>query len=303
MKPLITKPHSSLPETTCAHHLLTFDVEHWYEGFRYRSLDGWQDYPPRDDNMVERLLDKLGETGQRSTMFFTGRYAEEFPHIVRRAAQEGHEVASHSYSHKVLSRMGSIDAFREDLLRSVSILEGIGGCKVKGYRAPKWSIFDLNYLEVLNVLHEAGLKYDSSVFPKIFDGSRTVFPHQVDLGNGAKIWEVPATTYPFSGLRVPVAGGLYFRLLPLWVTRKALSLCQSNGQPGIIYLHPYDLDASCPRLPGGNPLFQWLRYYGVDTAFDRLDVMLQHYKFSTMLDWVKNNERALCQSLIKMEIK
>lgn len=274
-------------------HLLTFDVEHWYEGFRYRDLGGWQDYPPRDDKMVGRLLDKLDETGQRSTMFFTGRYAEEFPHVVRRAAQEGHEVASHSYSHKVLSRMGGIDAFRKDLLRSVTILEDISGCKVKGYRAPKWSIFDLDYLEVLHVLHEAGLEYDSSVFPGVGGGAGKVFPHQVDLDGGAKIWELPATTYPFFGLRVPVAGGLYFRFFPLWVTRKALSSCQSNSQPSIIYLHPYDLDASCPRLPGGNPLFQWLRYYGVDTAFDRLDVMLRHYTFGTMLDWVKNNNRAL----------
>lgn len=277
-------------EVSCAEqaHLLTFDVEHWYEGFRYRGLDGWQDYPPRDDRMVERLLDKLGETNQRCTMFFTGHYAEEFPHVVKRAAQEGHEVASHSYSHKVLSRMGSIGAFREDFLRSVAVLEDISGSKVKGYRSPKWSIFDLNYHEVLNVLHEAGLVYDSSVFPKLVNGSRPVFPHQVDLGNNAKIWEIPATTYPLLGLRLPVAGGLYFRFFPPWLTRQTLSSCQRNGQPGIIYLHPYDMDASCPRLPGGNPLFQWLRYYGVETAFDRLDVMLLQYKFGTMLDWVKN---------------
>jgi len=289
MKSLSIQSHPSLQETPCASHLLTFDVEHWYEGFRYRDLDGWQGYPPRDDKMVERLLDKLGEAGQRSTMFFTGLYAEEFPHVVKRAAKEGHEVASHSYSHRVLSRMGSIKAFREDLLHSISVLEDICGNKVKGYRAPKWSIFDLNYLEVLRVLHEAGVEYDSSVFPKFAGGSGAVFPHEVDLGNGAKIWEVPATTYPICGLRLPVAGGLYFRFFPAWVTHRALSSCQSNGQPSIIYLHPYDLDASCPRPQGGNPLFQWLRYYGVDTAFDQLDAMLRHYKFGTMLDWVKSN--------------
>lgn len=288
MKPLIAGQDPSLPQTPLAPHLLTFDVEHWYEGFRYRGLDGWQTYPPRDDKMVERLLDKLAQTGQRSTMFITGRFAEEFPHVVKRAAKEGHEIASHSYSHVVLSRMGDINAFREDLLRSVSILEDISGLKVKGYRAPKWSISDNNRHDALSVLAEAGFEYDSSVFPKLFDGSLDVFPHKVDLGNGASIWEVPATTYPLFGLRVPVAGGLYFRFFPLWVTRKALSSCQNAGQPCIIYLHPYDLDASCPRLPGGSAPFQWLRYYGVDTAFDRLDTMLRSYKFGTVLDWVRN---------------
>jgi polysaccharide deacetylase family protein (PEP-CTERM system associated) len=277
---------------SCASHLLTFDVEHWYEGFRYRDLDGWQGYPPRDDEMVERLLDSMGEAGQRSTMFFTGRYAEEFPHVVRRAAQEGHEIASHSYSHRVLARMGSIDAFKEDLLHSISVLEDISGCKVKGYRAPKWSVFDLDYLEVLHVLHEAELEYDSSVFPAIGGGAKKVFPHQVDLGGGAKIWEVPATTYPFFGFRLPVAGGLYFRLFPAWLTHRTLSSCQSKAQPSMIYLHPYDLDVNCPRIPGGHPLFQWLRYYGVDTAFNRLNMMLRQYRFSTVLDWVRNNSGA-----------
>jgi len=287
---LKTQSHITPSHNPCASHLLTFDVEHWYEGFRYRDLDGWQGYPPRDDKMVERLLDALGETGQHSTMFFTGRYAEEFPHVVQRAAKEGHEVASHSYSHRVLSRMGDIKVFKEDLLLSLNILEDISGCKVKGYRAPKWSIFDLDYLAALQVLHDAGLEYDSSVFPKMGGGGVKVFPHQVDLTGGAKIWEVPATTYPFFGFRLPVAGGLYFRFFPTWVTHKALLSCQTNAQPSVIYLHPYDLDASCPRLPGGNPLFQWLRYYGVDTAFARLELMLHHYKFGTMLDWVQNNQ-------------
>lgn len=289
MTQLKTQLHMPPIHNPCASHLLTFDVEHWYEGFRYRDLDGWQGYPPRDDKMVERLLDSMGEAGQRATMFFTGRYAEEFPHVVRRAAQEGHEIASHSYSHRVLSRMGSIDAFKEDFLRSVAILEDISGCKVKGYRAPKWSIFDLDYLEVLNVLYEAGLDYDSSVFPRIRTGVEKVYPHQVDLGGGVNIWELPATTYPFFGLRLPVAGGLYFRLLPAWLTRKSMALCLNNNQPSIIYLHPYDLDVTCPRVSGGNPLFQWLRYYGVDTAFDRLEIILRQYRFSSMLDWVNNN--------------
>ena len=274
-------------------HLLTFDVEHWYEGFRYRDLDGWQGYPPRDDILVEHLLDKLGDSGNRSTMFFTGRYAEEFPHVVRRAAQEGHEIASHSYSHSVLSRMGSIDAFQKDFQHSVALLEDISGCKVKGYRAPKWSIFDLDYLEVLKVLHEAGLDYDSSVFPGVGDGVEKVYPHEVDLGRSTKIWEIPATTYPLFGLRLPVAGGLYFRFFPAWVTRKSMDFCLKNNQPSVIYLHPYDLDSNCPRLPGGNPLFQWLRYYGVDTAFDRLEKMLQQNRFNTILDWVKNKNMSI----------
>lgn len=293
MKPLIAESHSSLPETPCASHLLTFDVEHWYEGFRYRGLDGWQAYPPRDDKMVERLLDKLGETGQRSTMFFTGRYAEEFPHVVKRAAQEGHEIASHSYSHTVLSRLKNIDEFREDLLRSVAILEDISGCKVKGYRAPKWSISDKNRQDVLSVLVEAGFEYDSSVFPKLFGHAGKAVPHKITLAGGATIWEIPASTYAFFGLHVPVAGGLYFRFFPQWFNRLALSSKSSADHPGMIYLHPYDLDDQCPQLPTGNILFQWLRYYGVGDAWCRLDLVLRRYKFTSLLEWLRSQNSTL----------
>ena len=125
MKLPITESHPTPLETPCASYLLTFDVEHWYEGFRHRGIDGWQSYPPRDDQVVGNLLDKLAETGQRCTMFFTGRYAEEFPHIVQRAVHENHEIASHSYSHTLISQMKDMKEFRDDLLRSVEILEKI----------------------------------------------------------------------------------------------------------------------------------------------------------------------------------
>lgn len=271
--------------------LLTFDVEHWYEGYRYRGVGGWENVPARDDRMVGELLDLLAETKQRATLFFTGRYAEEFPYIVRRAANEGHEVASHSHSHIVLSKMGTLAAFRDDLVRSITLLEDLTGIKVKGYRAPKWTIFDLDYREVLGVMHEAGLIYDSSVFPAILDGARARGPRRVELGGGDSIWEVPATTYPLMGFNLPVAGGLYFRLLPLWVTMAVLNASQlAGGQPGMIYLHPYDLDMDCPRLPGGNPLFRWMRYYKVADSLSMLTDLLATYQFGPVCEWVESQD-------------
>jgi polysaccharide deacetylase family protein (PEP-CTERM system associated) len=289
----VTSRHGATPPAVNAGtHLLTFDVEHWYEGFRYRGLDGWQAYPLRDDKIMEQLLDKLGEAGQRGTLFFTGRYAEDFPHIVRRAARDGHEIASHSYSHMVLSRMKGQGEFRADLLRSVKILEDLSGGRIKGYRAPKWSISDQNRQEVLSALVEAGFEYDSSVFPKLFASTPGVLPHRVTLNNGASLWEIPATTHPLFSLRMPVAGGLYFRLFPEGVTHRAFSTRQRAGQPGMIYLHPYDMDAECPRLPGGSALFQWLRYYGVGETLGRLDEMLRGYHFVPVLDYVRQLNQA-----------
>lgn len=272
-------------------HLLTFDVEHWYEGFRHRGIGGWEVFPPRDDRTIERVLDQLAAAHQRSTMFFTGRYAEEFPHVVKRAAQEGHEIASHSYSHTVFPRMKNLTEFREDLVRSISILENLSGCKVRGYRAPKWSIPKSERRAALAVLFELGLTYDSSMFPPLLGRTKAIAPHRIPLDGGSSLWEVPATTCPFLGLQIPVAGGLYFRLWPAWATHAAFASCQRAGRPGMIYLHPYDLDADCPRPPGGNVLFRLLRYHGVATAFDRLGTLLNRYRFVPVLDYLRERDK------------
>ena len=46
----------------------------------------------------------------------------------------------------------------------------------------------------------------------------------------------------------------------------------------MIYLHPYDLDADCPRLPGGG-IFNRLRYLGIDSAWRRLETILRKFRF------------------------
>ena len=268
-------------------NILTFDIEHWYEGFRYRGIDGWQGYPPRDDRLVGRLLDLIGETGQRATMFFTGRYAEEFPHVVKRTAREGHEVASHSYAHNVFPRIANPEEVRADLLKSKGLLEDLSGAQVRGYRAPKWSISPESRETILTVLFEQGLMYDSSFFPGLFGAAKAdCIPHQVPLRQGGVFWEIPATTCSFLGVRIPVAGGFYFRVLPAWVSRYALSRRSERGHPGMIYLHPYDLDPDCPRLPGGKGLFSMFGYFGTKSAWGRLDAILREFTFCSVSDWL-----------------
>ncbi|MEZ0257015.1 MAG: polysaccharide deacetylase family protein [Chthoniobacter sp.] len=52
-----------------------------------------------------RLLDMLKQRKIHATFFFVGQCVEEFPAIVKRIAEEGHEVANHSWSHPQLNKM------------------------------------------------------------------------------------------------------------------------------------------------------------------------------------------------------
>jgi len=59
--------------------------------------------------------------------------------MVKAIDEGGHEVASHGYGHR-RSLTQSPEDFEEDVKRSITILESITGKKIKGYRAPQFTV-------------------------------------------------------------------------------------------------------------------------------------------------------------------
>lgn len=265
-------------------HLLTFDVEHWYEGYRHRNLGGWEGAAPRDHLIVEKLISLLTQYGHHATFFFTGRFAREFPALVGLCVDSGHEVASHSDEHRVIHRMATQSDFRDDLVRSLETLTDLIEKPVKGYRAPKWSIDSRNQSWVLCELADAGLLYDSSFFPA-FGGDearRAGKPLRVELPGGRAIIEIPATGFNLGPVTMPVAGGLYFRAFPGWVASAMLNQKARQRASGMLYVHPYDLDVCAPRIAGGGVLFRLFRSYGVAGAWNKLELLLGKYRFTSI---------------------
>ena len=58
------------------------------------------------------------------------------------------------------------------------------------------------------------------------------------------------STVRLAGWNCPVAGGAYFRLLPLWVTRRPIDRINAEGRPAVLYLHPWEMDPGEPDVPG-----------------------------------------------------
>ena len=56
--------------------------------------------------LTPKLLDMLKERGIKATFFVVGQNAAEYPDILRRMADEGHEIANHSWSHPALTKLG-----------------------------------------------------------------------------------------------------------------------------------------------------------------------------------------------------
>lgn len=266
------------------YHLLTFDVEHWYEGYRYRNLDGWENVSPRDHIIVERLFDLLGKYDQKATFFFTGRFAREFPRLVKQCVDFGHEVASHSDQHCVIYRMKGDVEFRRDLRASLDTLSDITGRAVLGYRAPKWSLTVDNQYWVFEALAEAGLIYDSSFFPTLGSEKfrREGKPLRINLPNNHSLIEIPASGYRIGPLTIPVAGGLYFRTFPAWAVFAMLAQKKIDGGYGMLYVHPYDLDDSNLSVKSGGLFFKFFRSYGVAGAWKKLEHIISEHRFTSI---------------------
>ncbi|MEU9331558.1 polysaccharide deacetylase family protein [Streptomyces sp. NPDC048290] len=74
-----------------------------------------------------RLLDILRDKQVPATFFLLGkRHIDTYPDLVRRMADEGHEVASHTWTHRVLTRLEP-DEIREELTRTNDAIERLTG--------------------------------------------------------------------------------------------------------------------------------------------------------------------------------
>ena len=145
-------------------NMLTFDIEEWF----HANFDGVSLEPAagRSSNFrshMDTLLRICRETDCKATFFVLGCIGENYPDVVKAIAREGHDVASHGYGHQLAYKQ-TFEEFRDDVKKSVDILEHLTGTKVLGYRAPSWSIVESN-LHYLEALEELGMKYDASIFP------------------------------------------------------------------------------------------------------------------------------------------
>jgi peptidoglycan-N-acetylglucosamine deacetylase len=82
-----------------------------------------------------RILDVLRREQVLATFFVLGRHAERWPELVRRMADEGHQLGNHGYWHRKLHRRGPAYV-RGDLSRGTQAIERASGVRPRHFRAP-----------------------------------------------------------------------------------------------------------------------------------------------------------------------
>lgn len=262
---------------------LTFDVEDYYHVEAFHSViqrQDWDGYERRVYNSTLKILEILARRGITATFFILGWVAEHTPDVVKEIQAAGHEIGSHGYAHQIIYHQ-TPDEFTADVRRSLEIIEAITGEKVHGFRAPSFSVTKRS-LWAIEILQSFGLTYDSSVFPIIHDlyGIPDAPRHPYQIAPG--FWEFPMTTIRILGANLPVGGGAYFRVFPYWWTRWGIRQANSDGDPAVVYLHPWELDPGHPKIKTSR-INHFRHYANLEKTEDRLVALCRDFRFTSLL--------------------
>jgi polysaccharide deacetylase family protein (PEP-CTERM system associated) len=260
----------------------TVDVEEWFTGVADEPSD-LRRFTSRLDVGMRRLLALLDRTRTRATFFFLGYLAEERPQWVAEVAARGHEIGCHGFYHRALWQTSPAE-FRADLTRARRALFAAGAPCVDGFRAPLFSVRQ-DTLWALPIVEELGFRYSSSVFPIV--NPRYGYPRAPALPfygtPSGRFLEFPMSTVAFGGTRFPFAGGFYLRALPASVLCAAFASLLARGEPGVSYIHPWELDPEQPPLPTGY-LARTRHRLGLAGVATKLEIMLRRLPFASMGD-------------------
>ncbi|TPG61404.1 DUF3473 domain-containing protein [Roseomonas nepalensis] len=265
---------------------MSVDVEDWFQVQAFAGTiprADWDGFAPRVEANTDRILAAFDRAGARATFFTLGWVAERQPALVRRIVAAGHELASHGHGHELVSEIGET-RFREDIRRAKRVLEDVAGVPVRGYRAPTFSIGPALTPWAHRVLAEEGYSYSSSVFPIRHDlYGAPDSPRVTHRPDPAGVTEVPMTTVRALGRNLPFSGGGWFRLMPYPLFRAGLRrVNRAEGQPGVFYFHPWEVDPGQPEVPGAARRSRFRHRVGLEAMEGRLERLLRDFAWGRM---------------------
>jgi peptidoglycan/xylan/chitin deacetylase (PgdA/CDA1 family) len=121
---------------------------------------------PTYTEVSERLIAIANRYNFKYSIFVLGKdleRSEENASIVKKWAEEGHEIGNHTYSHPTdIGSFSKENTFNE-IHRSHQIITEVLGYEPKGYVSPNWSTSN----HILDSLIELKYDYDTSLFPSI----------------------------------------------------------------------------------------------------------------------------------------
>ena len=213
-------------------NLVTVDLDESHDRAASAELEG----------IADGLLEALDRSKTRATFFVPRSVAELKPHLARKFAEHGHEVACLTMQQPAKSRpycptfSGELDATRD-------AIEEATGVRVRGHRNAAFAV-DYESEWAYDVLVDHGFEYDSSrIPPKYVDSRFQPIPrtiHAVRRWSGTLL-EVPVSTADVLAMRVQLGNTGTIRGIPLPVWTALVEGRQARGESLVMHLRASEL--------------------------------------------------------------
>lgn len=270
-------------------HALSFDIEDWFHIVEVKAVedpslwDGLSDKASIVERYTDAILEQCAAHKTRATFFILGWIARRHPALVRRIAEAGHEIGTHSFWHRKVYELNP-QTFGQDIADSLDVIRQAAGREVaiRGFRAPSFSITPGSEW-ALDVLLEHGIVYDASLFPaKRGHGGYDCEPgpQWLTTPGGKRIAELPMSIARFGPKAMCYSGGGYLRLLPAWMIERGVRQEAAAGRGTVVYLHPRDFAPDCPRV-SMPPHRRFKCYVGLKGTMGKLRGLLERHRWGT----------------------
>lgn len=240
------------------------------------------------DRGIRNIIELLKKYNYNSTFFVMGKDAQRSSDSISYIADNGFEIANHSFSHSTAWKNLSYEKKKDEILKCEKIIQEVTSIKTIGFRAPFYQID----IETLNILSDLNYRYDSSLLPTFLPGitspryllasSQPYHPNKNDeLKRGdLRVLEIPTSTC----LKLPLTGLLLKNFNILKYIKRFLK------EPVVITIHSYDgsLDMfkDVKRLP-------WFLSHNHKKIMDILEktlIMFKDMEFISFKEYLKLRE-------------
>ncbi|KYK23661.1 hypothetical protein AYK24_07210 [Thermoplasmatales archaeon SG8-52-4] len=264
-------------------NFLSFDLEFWHSGEPYSNH-----LPKKIMNNIEEdvrpLLNILKKHNTTATFFTLGNLAEKYPDLIKEIHENGHEIASHGYSHKRLYELGP-DNFEREIKKSINLIKSITNITPIGFRAPYYSLTN-STIWALSILTKYNFKYDSSILPVTShlqsDSNPPRIPYKISMDDVTKVDEhSKLCEFPLCSIRflynIPFSIGVYLRIFPFGIYKMIIKKNNKRG-PITFCIHPWECNPKTSRLNLFLPLY-FCSYYGIRLTLKKIDKLLKEFDF------------------------
>lgn len=188
---------------------------------------------------AEVIMDMESKYGIQGTYNTVAKFAADIPDFIKTIQSHGHEIASHSYEHKLLINM-SRDALIDDVRQAKAIFTELG-INIRGHRSPQAA----SPTQLFEILMDEGYEW-------VAENGGEPYPYIYSRQKGKQLWRFPVHVddWNYEGKGYKPA-----QMLQYW--KESINLSRRSRPYTAIGIHPW-VQSGPGRLEILDDFFGWL---------------------------------------------